>query len=44
MKNIIIEFFKAGIYKTANLIIFVEAGYITSDEYKELTGQEYQPT
>lgn len=41
MGDLVKDFYKRGFYKDTNLPIFVEVGYITAEEYKELTGKDY---
>ena len=41
MFKIVKRYFDKGIYSDANVGMFVKAGKITSDDYKEITGKEY---
>ncbi|WP_419154494.1 XkdX family protein [Weissella bombi] len=43
MRDIVITLFKMGIYTEDNLPLFVQAAFISQDDYKELTGKDYQP-
>jgi uncharacterized XkdX family phage protein len=36
------KYYKIGKYKNAHIRVFVEKKIITSDQYKEITGEEYQ--
>lgn len=41
MYKIVKRYFDKGIYTTENVAVFVRAGKITAEQYKEITGQEY---
>lgn len=41
MGDLVIKYFKMGIYKVDDLPLFVSAAFITADQYKEITGEEY---
>lgn len=41
MGDIVKDLYKRGYYEDSDLPIFVEVGYITADEYKELTNKDY---
>lgn len=39
--KIIGDYFKLGLYTTDQVKVFVVAKWITSDDYKTITGQDY---
>lgn len=39
--KIVKRYFDLGIYTAENVGVFVKSGKINSDEYKEITGQDY---
>lgn len=41
MLNLVKSYFKLGLYNVANLKTFVQAAFITTDDFKELTGTDY---
>lgn len=42
MFKIVKRYFDKGIYSKEDVSVFVTAGKISSTEYKEITGEEYQ--
>ena len=42
MRNICIRYYKMGLYNEEQFALFVKRGFVTEEEFKELTGQEYQ--
>ena len=42
MRNIGIRYYKMGLYNEEQFALFVKRGFVTKEEFKELTGQEYQ--
>lgn len=42
MRNIGIRYYKMGLYNEEQFALFVKRGFVTEEEFKELTGQEYQ--
>lgn len=43
MRNIGIRYYKRGYYTDEQFALFVVNGYVTPEEFKELTGREYSP-
>lgn len=43
MRDLVIRFYKQGIYKDTDLPIFVRVAWISKEDYQDLTGKEYQP-
>ncbi|WP_461241217.1 XkdX family protein [Paucilactobacillus sp. N302-9] len=41
MADLVKKYYKLGFYTDDNLSIFIQAGYITADDFKELTGTAY---
>lgn len=41
MKETITELYRLHYYKDEDLPIFVVVGWITADDYKQMTGKEY---
>lgn len=41
MFNIVKRFYDRGIYSAENVAVFVRSGKITSQQYTEITGEEY---
>lgn len=41
MRNIGIRYYKAGLYSNEQFAMFVKRGYVTPEEYLEITGVEY---
>jgi len=41
MFKIVKRYFDTGIYSAEDVSKFVKSGRLTSDEYKEITGQDY---
>ncbi|RIL72719.1 XkdX family protein [Staphylococcus devriesei] len=41
MAKWVIKYYKAGLYTNENMKTFVRCNWITSVQYKELTGTEY---
>jgi len=37
----VIDFYKSGAYTADNLKLFVRAGLITADDFKDATGEDY---
>lgn len=37
------RYFEMGFYTTEDVKIFVQAGWITEEQYKEITGIDYEP-
>ena len=42
MRNIGIRYYKMGLYNEKQFSLFVKHGFVTEEEFKELTGLEYQ--
>ncbi|WP_461241208.1 XkdX family protein [Paucilactobacillus sp. N302-9] len=42
MSDLVKNYYKLGLYTTENLKIFVQATYITADDFKDLTGTAYK--
>lgn len=42
LKNIGIKYYKMGLYTEKQFALFVKRGFVTEEEFKELTGQNYQ--
>ncbi|EGQ3198886.1 XkdX family protein [Staphylococcus pseudintermedius] len=42
MRNIGIKYYKMGLYTENQFALFVKRGFVAEDEFKELTGQNYQ--
>lgn len=42
MRNIGIRYYKMGLYNEEQFALFVKRGFVIEEEFKELTGQEYQ--
>ena len=43
MRNIGIRYYKMGLYNEEQFALFVKRGFVTEEEFKELTGVEYDP-
>lgn len=43
MRDLVIKFYKLGIYTDKNLPVFVRVQWISKADYKDLTGKDYQP-
>lgn len=41
MRDLVIKFYKQGIYKNENLPLFVRVGWLSEEDYKDLTGIDY---
>lgn len=41
MFRIVKRYYDKGIYSNADVAVFVRAGKITSEQYQEITGEEY---
>ena len=41
MYKIVKRYFDTGIYTAENVAVFVKAGKITAEQYKEITGVDY---
>lgn len=41
MRNIGIRYYKMGLYTNEQFALFVKRGYVTPEEYLEMTGVEY---
>lgn len=41
MRDLVIRFYNQKIYKDEDLPIFVRVGWISANDYKELTGKNY---
>lgn len=41
MRELVIKFYKQGLYKKEDLLLFVKVTWISEDDYKSLTGQDY---
>lgn len=41
MFKIVKRYYDKGIYSKEDVAVFVQAGKITSDQYKEITGEDY---
>lgn len=41
MRELVIKFYKQGLYKNEDLLLFVKVAWISEDDYKSLTGQDY---
>jgi len=44
MFKIVKRFYDRGIYVKEDVMVFVEAGRLTEEEYAEITGEEYPAT
>lgn len=42
--TLIKQYYKAGLYTIDDLPLFVQVGYISTDDYKQLTGKDYTTT
>lgn len=42
MFKIVKRYFERGIYNASDVATFVKAGKLTADEYKQITGQDYE--
>lgn len=36
------QWYEKGIYKKTHVLVMVEKGKITAEEYKEITGEDYE--
>jgi uncharacterized XkdX family phage protein len=36
------RFYKLGLYDNAKVRVFVEKGFITAEQYKEITSEDYE--
>lgn len=43
MRDLVIKFYKLGIYTDEKLPVFVRVQWISAEDYKDLTGKDYQP-
>lgn len=43
MKELVFQFYKQGLYTIDDLPLFVQVNFISAEDYKELTGKDYQP-
>ena len=43
MRNIGIRYYKMGFYTNEQFALFVKRGFVTPEEYKEMTGVDYDP-
>lgn len=41
MADMVIDFFKRGFYTADDIKLFVEVQWITTEQYKEITGVDY---
>lgn len=41
MADIVIQFYKQGLYTADDMKLFVQVQWITADQYKETTGVDY---
>lgn len=41
MKGLVEKYYKQGLYTNDNMKVFVKACYITADDYKTITGEDY---
>ena len=41
MRDLVIRFYKQGLYKEADLPVFVRVDWISKEDYKDLTGKDY---
>lgn len=41
MRELVIKFYKLGIYTDKNLPVFVRVQWISKADYKDLTGKDY---
>lgn len=41
MRELVIKFYKLGIYNDKNLPVFVRVQWISKADYKDLTGNDY---
>lgn len=39
--NLLKKYYDMGIYTDENMKVFVACGWITTEEYKEITGKQY---
>lgn len=39
--SLVKQYYQAGIYQKKNLPVFIQCGWITTDDYKSLTGEDY---
>lgn len=44
MRDLVMQYFRQGIFTIDDLPLFIQAEFISAADYKELTGQDYQPT
>ncbi|MGM7689750.1 XkdX family protein [Staphylococcus felis] len=42
MRNIGIKYYKMGLYTEKQFALFVKRGFVTEEEFNELTSQDYQ--
>lgn len=42
MRNLAIKYYKMGLYDNKKLSLFVKRGFVSEEDFKELTGIEYQ--
>lgn len=40
--DLVLNYYKMGLYNIEDMEGFVKAGYITPEQFKEATGQDYQ--
>ena len=43
MHDIGVKYYKMGFYTNEQFVLFVKRGFVTPEEYLELTGVEYNP-
>lgn len=41
MRDLVIRYYKRGLYKDEDIKIFVRVDWISKDDFKELTGTDY---
>ena len=41
MRELVIKFYKQGLYNAEDIKLFVKVAWISADDYKSLTGQDY---
>ncbi|UXR79067.1 XkdX family protein [Staphylococcus sp. IVB6227] len=42
MRNIGIKYYKMGLYTEKQFALFVTRGYVSHEEFKEITGMDYE--
>lgn len=44
MKDVIKMLYENGYYQNNDLPLFIEVGWLTADDYQQMTGTEYVPS